>query len=91
MGERKMMIEQEGVNCIVTIYGETRQVKNCNALKLANTMWDKESEKYTNAEMEEFGFELNYFRQALNTLKHHGDEEDFYNDFHQTGGGGERQ
>lgn len=59
------MIEQEGVNCIVTIYGETKQVKNCNALKLANTMWDKEGEKYTTEEMEEFGFELNYFRQAL--------------------------
>ena len=53
-----MEIEQEGADCVVTIYGETKRIKNCKALKLANTMWNKDSEHYTKEEMEEFGFEL---------------------------------
>jgi hypothetical protein len=53
-----MMIEQEGNDCIVTLHGETRTVKNCNALKLARTMWNKEGEKYTIEEMDSFGFAL---------------------------------
>ena len=72
-----MMIEQEGADCVVTIYGETKRIKNCKALKLANTMWNKEGEKYTKEEMDSFGLVVK--------------EEDFSNDFHKTGGGGERQ
>ena len=53
-----MMIEQEGSDCIVTVYGETKRIKNCKALKLANTMWDKEGEKYTEEEMRSFGLEV---------------------------------
>lgn len=51
-----MMIEQEGSDCIVAIDGGAQRIKNCKALKLANTMWDKDGEKYTKEEMEEFGF-----------------------------------
>ena len=51
-----MMIEQEGADCIVTIQGRAHKIKNCNALKLANTIWAKEGEKYTKEKMEAFGF-----------------------------------
>ena len=53
-----MYIQQSGNNCIVEMYGETRTIPNCNALKLANTLWDKDGNKYTIEEMFDFGFEL---------------------------------
>lgn len=51
-------IEQAGKDCIVTIGGVMRRVKDCNALKLANTIWNKDGEQYTREEMEKMGFEL---------------------------------
>lgn len=54
-----MMIEQKGKNCLITTSeGNTHLIKNCDALKLANTIWDKSGDKYTNEEMKEFGFAL---------------------------------
>lgn len=52
------IIEQNGNDCIVTLFDETRRIKNCNALKLANTFWNKPGEQYTREEMQEFGFEV---------------------------------
>ena len=52
-----IIIETEGEDCIVTINSETRRVNNCNAVKLANTLWDKDGEKYSDDEMSDFGFE----------------------------------
>lgn len=54
----KMMIEQSGEDCIVEIQGDTNLVKNCNALKLARTFWNKNGDRYSVEEMEKFGFEL---------------------------------
>lgn len=54
-----LTIEQSGEDCIVTIYGTIRTIKCCNALKLANTMFDKPVPaewKYTEQEMTDFGF-----------------------------------
>lgn len=53
-----MMIEQNGRDCMVEIQGETNLVKDCNALKLARTFWNKNDDRYTADEMEKFGFEL---------------------------------
>ena len=57
-----MDIRQKGEDCVVTVYSDIRSdirtVKNCNALKLARTLWDKSGEKYSIEEMSKFGFEL---------------------------------
>lgn len=53
-----VIVEQVGNDCVVTLAGETRRVKNCNALKLANTLFDKRGcEQYTPEEMCDFGFQ----------------------------------
>ena len=54
----KMIIEQDGENCFVEIQGDIRTVRNCNALKLVRTFWNKNGDRYTADEMEKFGFEL---------------------------------
>lgn len=56
-------IEQTGNDCNVTIRGAGRIIKNCNALKLALTMFNKPGEKYTVQEMYDFGFGLKGIRQ----------------------------
>ena len=54
-----MIIEQVGTDCRVTMYGVTRIISNCSALKLAATMFDKPvPDKYTVDEMYDFGFDL---------------------------------
>ena len=53
-----MNIEQVGMDCVVTLGGENRTLKNCNALKLANALYDKDGEKYSDEEMYNFGFKL---------------------------------
>jgi hypothetical protein len=50
-------IEQTGKDCIIT-HSPLRRIKDCNALKLANTLWDKEGDKYTVEQMEKWGFVL---------------------------------
>ena len=52
----KIVIEQDGDDCIVTMCGETRRIRHCSPLKLANTIWDKPGEQYSEAEMCDFGF-----------------------------------
>lgn len=51
-----LSIEQTGADCIVTIRGVSRKVKDCNAIILANTMFNKPGETYTEHEMWAFGF-----------------------------------
>ena len=51
-------IAQEGNDYVVQLKGVVRTVKDCEMAKLANTIWDKPGRKYTEEEMEEFGFEL---------------------------------
>ena len=53
-----MNIEQVGESCKVTLGGETRWLKNCNALKLENALYGRGGEKYTNEEMYYLGFKL---------------------------------
>ena len=47
-----------GENCFVEIEGNITTVKDCNALKLARTFWNKNGDRYSIKEMEKFGFEL---------------------------------
>jgi hypothetical protein len=54
-----LIVEQTGTDCLVTIYDQTKTVPNCNALKLASTLFDKPGvEKYTPKEMWNFGFQI---------------------------------
>lgn len=56
---KQVIIEQDGDAVIVTFEpGHTHKVENCNAFKLANTMWNKGTDHYTDEEMQEFGFEI---------------------------------
>lgn len=48
-------IRQVGEDCEVLLGGVVDLIKMCNAAKLANTLWDKEREKYTVEQMEEWG------------------------------------
>lgn len=52
------IIAQIGKDCEVTLGDIMRTIKLCNATKLANTFWDKEGDKYTVEQMEEWGFSL---------------------------------
>jgi hypothetical protein len=52
-----MIVEQRGDDCLVAIGDEAKIVKNCNAMKLACTLWNKDGEKYTPEEMHDFGFQ----------------------------------
>ena len=40
----------------VTINNETKEIE-CDVIKLANTMWNKSGDKYTEEEMLKMGFE----------------------------------
>lgn len=51
-------IEPAGKDCILTLDGYMKRIKDCKALKLANTLWDKQGDKYTEEEMEKWGFSL---------------------------------
>jgi hypothetical protein len=56
---KEVLIEQAGPDCNVTICGEPRVIKGCNALKLAATMFNRPgADKYTPEEMYDFGFDL---------------------------------
>jgi hypothetical protein len=53
----EVAIEQVGEDCFVTICGDCRVIKGANALKLADTMFNKpNTDKYTLEEMWDFGF-----------------------------------
>jgi len=52
----QLIIEQDGADCIVILHGETRRIRDCNPLKLANTLWNKPGSQYTEQEMYEMGF-----------------------------------
>ena len=52
------IVEQVGKDCIVTLNAIPKTIKNCNAIALANTLWDKSGAKYTEERMEKWGFIL---------------------------------
>lgn len=52
-----IIIEQSGKDCIVTMGGVTHTIENCDAIKLANSIWDRPGEKYSKEEMFNLGFE----------------------------------
>lgn len=53
---KEVSVDQAGKDCVVTIRGISRVVKNCDALKLANTMFNKPGvPHYTEHEMWGFG------------------------------------
>jgi len=55
----EVAVEQVGDDCFVTICGDDRLIKNCNALKLANTLFNiPDVPKYTHNEMFDYGFNL---------------------------------
>ena len=49
-------IEQTEKDCIVTVNGFSRKIKNCNAITLSNTLWNKSGDKYIEEQMEKWGF-----------------------------------
>ena len=49
-------MEKNNKTVTVTLNDKMKEV-NCDILKLANTIWNKEGEKYTEEEMFNFGFE----------------------------------
>lgn len=51
-----MIIEQDGADVLFWQYGNQERLKNCNALKFARTMYNKEGEKYSEKEMNDWGF-----------------------------------
>ena len=53
-----MSIIQKGNNCIVTFDGETKCLIDCDAFKLSNTLYDKYGKKYSEKDMNRFGFKL---------------------------------
>lgn len=55
----QLIIEQSGNDCIVSMDNESRIIRNCNALKLAATMFNKIGvDNYTQQEMYDMGFGL---------------------------------
>ena len=53
MGE---YVRQQGKDCVVQRDGKRDIIKDCNADKLANTLWNRLGHKYTNREMYKLGF-----------------------------------
>lgn len=50
-GKLSVIIQQQGKDCKLSMSGKSKILKNCNALKLARTMYDKEGTKYSNKKM----------------------------------------
>jgi hypothetical protein len=49
-------VRQRGRDCIVMLNGIRRVIQDCNANKLGNTLYNRLGPKYTNSEMNGFGF-----------------------------------
>lgn len=60
------MIEQDGDDCIVTLPSQgTKRIKNCDALILSNTIFNKGATRYSRQQMIDFGFELKPWVKAI--------------------------
>jgi len=54
-----VIIQQEGKNVRVSMYGQSKLIRNINTLKLANTLFNKPfGKKYTPKQMWKMGFKL---------------------------------
>lgn len=49
-------IRQQGPDCVVSRDGVRTVIKDCNANKLGNTVWNRLGPKYPNREMYALGF-----------------------------------
>jgi hypothetical protein len=49
-------VRQQGPNCVVFRGGKRDVIKDCNANKLGNTLWNRLGPKYTSREMYKLGF-----------------------------------
>jgi hypothetical protein len=47
---------QQGPDCVVSRDGVRTVIKDCNANKLGNTIWNRLGPKFTNREMYKLGF-----------------------------------
>lgn len=54
--EDSVYVRQQGKDCVVQHDGARHVVKDCDANKLANTLWDRLGPKYTSHEMYTLGF-----------------------------------
>lgn len=50
-----MIIYQDGEDCIVSLSGQTHRFDYCNKTKLANTIFGKGRDQYTEEEMDHWG------------------------------------
>ncbi|MCK4526223.1 hypothetical protein KAW18_02530 [candidate division WOR-3 bacterium] len=53
-----MEINQDGKDCVITLYGETRCLSDCNCIKLANTLYGLPGMKYNEEDMKRFGLKI---------------------------------
>jgi hypothetical protein len=53
-------VEGDGKDCFIVYYpsGKTITIPNCDVLKLANTLFNRSGEKYSEEQMAKWGFEL---------------------------------
>jgi hypothetical protein len=49
-------VHQQGPDCVVTRNGIRTVIKDCDANKLGNTIWNRLGPKFTNREMYALGF-----------------------------------
>ena len=49
-------VRQQGKDCVVLQDDSRHIIQDCNANKLANTLWNRLGPKYSNREMYKFGF-----------------------------------
>ena len=54
--ENPEYIRQQGPDCVVTRDGVRTIIKDCDANKLGNTIWNRLGPKYANREMYKLGF-----------------------------------
>lgn len=54
--EDSVYVRQQGKDCVLGQEGARYVVKDCDANKLGNTLWDRLGPKYTNLEMYKLGF-----------------------------------
>jgi len=59
-------VRQQGDDCVVKVNGSRLIIKDCNANKLGNTLWNRLGPKYTNQEMYKFGFIPELFKPVQN-------------------------
>jgi hypothetical protein len=58
MMEKFISIEGDGKDCFIVKYpsGETKKIPNCDAIKLARTLFNKPGIKYSRKQMKSWGF-----------------------------------